>query len=119
MQVPGTATPGADRQLSREMRFRSGGKRCRLFMSHVNPLKLFLCANRVRDAVQRVARNTVNPLYSRLRENIHQQVRYFFLGHGAVLSGGWKEELNFSLMVWLLSPATPTPISARPQFRWT
>ena len=60
MQVPGTAAPGADGQPSCEMRFRSSGKRCRLFMSHMNPLNLLLCPNRVRDAVKRVAGNTVN-----------------------------------------------------------
>ena len=42
MQIPGTATAGADRQSSREMRFRAGGKRRRLFVSHVNPANLFL-----------------------------------------------------------------------------
>src|ERR1700730_6167750 len=63
------------------MRFRSSGKRCRLLMSHMNPLNLFLCPNGVGDAVQRVARNTVNPLNTRLGQHIHQQLRYFLLSH--------------------------------------
>src|SRR6266581_9508391 len=98
MQVPGTTAPGADRQPSCEMRFRSSGKRCRLFMSHMNPLNLFLCANRIRDAVERVAGNTVKLPNSRFSENVHQQVRYFFLGHGTILSEGMEEEFTFSPM---------------------
>src|SRR4029077_7959996 len=101
------------------MRFSTSGKRRRLFMSHMNPLNLFLCANRVRDAVERVAGNTVNLPNSCFSENIHQQVRYFFRGHDAFLSEGMKEKFNFSPMVSLPSPAPPTPRSAPPQFRWT
>ena len=36
-----------------------------------------------------------------------------------VSSEGMKEGFNFSPMVSLPSPATPTPRSAPPQFRWT
>src|SRR5260370_806747 len=81
VQVPGTTTPGADRQPSREMCLRSGGKCCRLFMSHVNPSNSFLCSNRVRDAIERVAGNTVDLPNACFRENIDQQVRDFCLGH--------------------------------------
>src|SRR5258708_21640042 len=95
MQIPGTAAPSADRQPPREMSFSSSGKRCRLFMPHVNPLNLFLCTDRVGNAVERVAGNTVNLPNSCVSENLHQQVCYFFLGHGAVLSVGMKEEFNF------------------------
>src|SRR3989442_15952659 len=99
------------------MRLRSSGKRCRLFMSHMNPMNLFLCANRVCDTVERVAGNTVNLPDSSFSENIHQQVRYLFLSHGAILSEGMEEEFTFSPVVWLPSPATPPPTSAPPQFR--
>src|SRR6267154_786573 len=81
MQVPGTAAPRADRQPPCEMRLRSSSKRCRLFMSHMNPLNLFPRANRVRNAVERVAGNTVNSLNSYFHQHIHQQLRYFLLGH--------------------------------------
>src|SRR6202521_2318406 len=107
MQIPGTAAPGAYSQPSREMSFRSGGKRRCLFMSHVNPLNFFSCANRVGNAIERVAGNTVNPPNPCFCENIHQQVRYVFLGPDAILSKGIEEEFNFSPMVWLPSPATP------------
>jgi hypothetical protein len=89
------------------MSFSSSGKRCGLFMPHVNPLHLFLCANRVGDAVERVAGNPVNLSNSCFRENLHQQVRYFFPGHDAILSEAMKEEFNFFPMLWLPSPATP------------
>src|SRR5882762_2165648 len=81
MQIPGTAAPRADRQPPREMSFRSSGKRCRLFMPDMNPLNLFLGANRLGDAVERVAGNTVNLPNSCFSENLYQQVCYFFLAH--------------------------------------
>src|SRR6267143_982297 len=96
MQIPGTAAPGAYSQPSREVSFRSGGKRRCLFMSDVNPLNLFSFANRVGNAIERVAGNTINPPNPCFCENIHQQVRYFFLGHDAILSEGIEEEFSFS-----------------------
>ncbi len=39
MQIARTAAPGANRQCSRKMRFRSRGEGCRLFVSYVNPLQ--------------------------------------------------------------------------------
>src|SRR5438309_11856000 len=113
----GPQRSGAHCQRSREMRFRSGGKRCRLLMSRMNPLNSFLCANRVRDAVERVAGNTVNLPNSCFSENIHQQFCYFFLSHGAILSEGMEEEFTFSPVLWPPSPATPLPTSVPPQFR--
>jgi len=79
MQIPGTQLPRRP-PAAREMSFRSSGKRCRLFMPDMNPLNLFLGANRVGDAVERVAGNTVNLPNSCFSENLYQQVCYFFLG---------------------------------------
>src|SRR6202011_1001785 len=45
MQVPGSAASRANRQPPGEMRLRSSSKGRRLFMSHMNPLNLFLRAN--------------------------------------------------------------------------
>src|SRR6202049_3031619 len=45
MQVTGTAAAGADRQTPCEMRFRTSSKGCGLFISYMNPLNLFPCAN--------------------------------------------------------------------------
>src|ERR1700675_1547327 len=103
MQIPGPATPCANSQPSSEMSFRSGGKRRRLFMSHVNPLNLISCANRVRNAIERVARKTVNPPNPCVYENIHQQVRNLFLGHDAILSERIEKECNFPDGVAFLS----------------
>jgi len=55
----------------------------------------FLCANRVRDAVERVAGNTVNLPYSCFRENIHQQVCYIFLSHGVSFPREWRKTSPF------------------------
>jgi hypothetical protein len=54
MQVAGAATAGADRQLTGQMRLGTGGKGSGLFVAHVNPLNLFLTAQRVSKAIQRV-----------------------------------------------------------------
>ncbi len=67
MQVPGTAAPGANRQVSREMRFRSSSKRCRLFVPDMNPLNPLISSKGVGDAIERIAGNTINPLNSRFR----------------------------------------------------
>src|ERR1700722_3786842 len=76
MQIAGTTTPGAHCQFSREMRLCSGGKRCCLFVAHMNPADLFLSSDRIGDAVQRVAGNSVNPLDSCRRKSLHQYVGY-------------------------------------------
>src|SRR6266850_992957 len=92
MQIPGTAAPSAERQPPREVSFSSSGKGCCLFMSHMNPLKLLLCANGVGDAVERVARYAVDTPNSCFREDFHQQVRYFFLSHTKILFPFWKSD---------------------------
>src|SRR2546430_432890 len=60
MQITGATTAGADCQASGEMRVRARGKRRRLFMSHVNPLDIVLFADGIRDAIERVARDSVD-----------------------------------------------------------
>src|SRR5258708_26576724 len=66
------------------MRFCPGGKRSRLFMSHMNPLHLFLCANRVGDAVERIAGKPVNPLNSGFSKDVYQQLGDCFPCHCAL-----------------------------------
>src|SRR4030095_13266837 len=68
------------------MGFRAGGKRRRFFMSHVNPSNLLLASNRVRDSVERVARDSVESLDSRRSKGIHKQVRDSFFRHVSPLS---------------------------------
>jgi hypothetical protein len=62
------------------MGFRSRGKSCRFFMSDMNPLDLVRRADRVRNAIQRVAGDAVDPLHAGVGKNLHQQIRYFLLG---------------------------------------
>jgi hypothetical protein len=80
------------------MRLRSGGKRRRLLVPHMDPLNLLVGANRVRDAIERIARNAVYSPDSCFGKNIHQQICYFFLRHKAGFIEGSKRELSFSLM---------------------
>jgi hypothetical protein len=96
MQVAWAATSRANGQFPREMRFRAGGKRRRLFVSHMDPLNWLVCANRVRDAIERIAGNAVNTPNSSFGKNIHQQICYVFPGHDYILSDGMKEELSFA-----------------------
>jgi hypothetical protein len=63
------------------MAFRSRGKGGRLFVPHVNPLKTVCHADRIRDAIQRIARNPVDPPDACFGENLYQQIRYCFLSH--------------------------------------
>src|SRR5580704_8657828 len=81
MQIARAATSRANGQLPGKMRFRASGKRRRLFMSYMHPLNLLVCANRIRDAIERVPRYAVHSPNSRFSKNIHQQVGDFFLGH--------------------------------------
>src|SRR4030095_16309363 len=62
MQITGATTCGADCQASAEMRVRARGKRRRLFMSHVNPLDIVPFADGIRDAIERVASDSVDSL---------------------------------------------------------
>ena len=71
VQISGTAAPGADRQSAGEMGIRARGKGCRFFMPQMNPIELFGCSNRVGNAIERIAGDTVNPPDSCFCQNIH------------------------------------------------
>src|SRR6266436_2067760 len=71
MHVARPAASRADGQASGKVSLGAGGKRCRLFMSDMNPLKLFLFSNRVCKPIERVARKAINPFHSRLNERIY------------------------------------------------
>src|SRR5438094_509644 len=81
MQIPGTTTSGAHRQAAGQMRFRSGGEGRRFLVTNVHPMDLLIAANGVRDPVQRIAGDAVDPLNSRRAENIDELICYPFLGH--------------------------------------
>ncbi len=68
------------------MRFRSGGKGGRFFVACMHPLHVPSGANGVCDAVERIAGEAVDSPDARIRKNLHQQIRYFFLGHLTILN---------------------------------
>ncbi len=68
MQVARSAAAGANGELTREMGFGASGERRDLLVPHVNPLDLALTAYGVRQAVQAVANNAVDPLDARRSE---------------------------------------------------
>src|SRR3984957_8242085 len=81
VHIPRPAASGAYRQLVGEMRLRAGRERGCLLMTHANPLDVFVGANRIRDAIQRVAWDPVNSLNVRSHQHVYQQVSHS-LCHG-------------------------------------
>src|ERR1700693_4478511 len=72
MEIPGPATSGTDRNMSRQLRLGAGRKRTRLLVAHVNPLYFLILVDGVDDAVQRIANDPVDPFYP----GIHQSIDY-------------------------------------------
>jgi hypothetical protein len=98
MQIAGAATSRAHGKFPDKMRFRAGRKRRRFLVPHMDPLNLLVCANRVRNAIERIAGNAINLPDSCFGKNIHQQIGYFFLRHKTGLIEGSQRELSFSLI---------------------
>ena len=71
MHVAGPAASRADGKASGKVCFGAGGKRCRLFMPDMNPLKLFLFSNRVGKPIEGVSRKPINSFNSRVDERIY------------------------------------------------
>src|SRR5580693_9778279 len=62
------------------MRLRARRERGCFLVARANPLDLFTAANRIRDAIERIARQAINSLDARSHQNVYQQVRNS-LGH--------------------------------------
>jgi hypothetical protein len=60
VEVAGATAAGADREVTRELGVGRGGEGGGLFVPHVHPLDLGVFADRVGEAVQRVARHAVD-----------------------------------------------------------
>src|ERR1700730_2022284 len=45
-------------------------------MAHANPLDVLAGANRIRDAIERIARHSVNSVNVRLQQHVYQQVSH-------------------------------------------
>src|SRR5580698_6449509 len=81
MHVPGTAASGADSQFASEMGLGARRECSCLLIARPDPLDLPLAgANRIRDAIERIAWNAVNSLDARLQQDVRQQVSHS-LGH--------------------------------------
>jgi hypothetical protein len=85
MQVSGSAASGAYSQFAGEMRLRPRRERACLLVAHADPLDILAGANRIRDAIERIAGDAVNALNARSHENVYQQVRHS-LCHSVSLS---------------------------------
>src|ERR1700754_92753 len=75
MEVAGAAASGADGDTSREVRFGSRREGGDLFVADVNPLDLALTADGIRQAVEAVAYDAVNPCDACRRQDIGELVR--------------------------------------------
>src|ERR1700683_1358133 len=71
----------AYRQFAGEMRLRAGRERAGLLIAHANPLDVLAGTNRIRHAIERIARDSVNYLNARFHQDVYQQVSHS-LCHG-------------------------------------
>src|SRR5271163_5364170 len=76
MHVSRPATSGAHRQFTREMRLCSGRECACLLIAHANPLDIVAGANRIRHAIERIARNSVNSLNACTHQDVYQQISH-------------------------------------------
>jgi hypothetical protein len=76
MHVSGPAASGAYSQFAGEVCFCARRERRCLLMAHANPFDPLAGANRIGDAIERVAWDPVNSLNVRLQQNVYQQVSY-------------------------------------------
>jgi hypothetical protein len=76
VKISRTATPGADRQISRKVRFGAGRERAGLLVSHVNPFDLALASKRVRDAVEAVPDDAIYALHACGDQRVGELIRY-------------------------------------------
>jgi hypothetical protein len=76
VHVSRPAASGAHRQFASEMRFCAGREGGCLFMAHANPLDVLAGANRIRDAIERIARDSINSLNVGSHQDVYQQVSH-------------------------------------------
>src|ERR1700758_154200 len=81
MHVAGAATSGAYRQLASEMGLGAGGECCCLLVSYTNPTNVLSNANRIRNSVEGVAGDSIDPFHASIDKNVYQQFGYCFSHH--------------------------------------
>ena len=74
VQVAGAAASGADGELAGEVRLGAGGEGGRLLVPHVDPVDLLLPAQRIGEAVQRIAHHAVDALHAGDAQGFGHQV---------------------------------------------
>jgi len=74
MQIAGSAAAGADCEAIGEMRLRAGRKCRDLLVADMEPFDLALAADRVRQAIEAVADNALDPLHARGRQRLGKLV---------------------------------------------
>src|SRR5580658_3556379 len=109
MQAPRPAGAGTCSQVAAEHRLRTGGETSDLFMPDVHPLDV-TAANRIRDKVERIPRNTPAVLHARGRQGLHDHVRNSF-GHWGSPKRA-RTRFYFLVCDWRNTPSEPSANSA-------
>jgi hypothetical protein len=81
VHVPGSATPGADRQLAGHMGLRPGRECSRFLVTHADPLNVFTLADFLQQAIKRIAHYAVDPFHASGDQRFDNHFRYEFLSH--------------------------------------
>src|SRR5208282_3414542 len=66
VEIPWTTTACTDCEFSGDLRLGSCGEGCRFFMPHMQPVDLAALSHGVREAVQRIAHDAIDPPHSGL-----------------------------------------------------
>jgi hypothetical protein len=82
--VSRSTAPGTDGETSGQVRLGSGRKRGSFFVSSMGPLHVAALAERVGDAVERVARDPVNAFDTGQRQCVDNYLRYSLFSHAAL-----------------------------------
>ena len=76
MHMSRAAAPGADRERAAEPRLAARCKRSDLFMPHADPLDSVMRANRISDAVERIADYAEHTFNAGAHQRLDQHFRY-------------------------------------------
>jgi hypothetical protein len=97
MEIAGAATPRAHRQISGQMRFSASCKSGSFFVSYMDPLEIVAGVNRIRDAVEGVAGQSVDSPHSRICEYVDEQFSHI-LRHWSILHSAFTEQSSFTFV---------------------
>jgi hypothetical protein len=78
MQIAGSAATGANGEFAGQMRFGTGRESGNLLVPDMHPRDLGLPAQRVGEAVQAVADDSIDALNARRSQNLRELIRYSF-----------------------------------------